>query len=611
MATNIQSTQLDFATIKNSLKTYLAQQTEFTDYNFEASGLSNILDVLAHNTHFNGLIANFALNESFLNTAQLRSSVVSHAESLGYNPRSITSAIAYLNISTVITAGGRPTSITLPRYSAFTASVDDVTYTFYTLEAYTATDDGSGNYVFLNSDGTTGIPVVEGTLRTKTFYVGQTTDRQIYVVPDITIDTSTVTVNVFNSATSSDFLTYTPLYDAITVNTSSTLYQLREAPNGYYELIFSDGITTGRAPVAGNKVVLTYLASNGDLTNTASGFIASNPINIGGTNYNLSVSTSTAASGGSARESIESIRQNAPISFSAQQRLVTADDYKALILSKFSTVSDCIAWGGEDNLPNPEYGKVYVSLKFPDNFSESTKTTIKNNIQTNLIEPLSIMSISTEFVDPETTFIECSTFFRFNPNRTNITLKTTENNVAALISNYFANTLNVFNEPFRRSNVLTQIDNLSDAILNSRMDVKVQQRFTPTLGVSRAYTVSFPVALAAPDDVNTIIESNTFTFNNSICRIKNRLNTNQLQIIDVEDNIQVNDIGSYNPNNGVVTITGFAPVSITGGLTYVRITATPANQSTIIPLRNYILNIDTTRSFTSGIVDFGKTQVAL
>lgn len=611
MATNIQSTQLDFATIKNSLKTYLAQQTEFTDYNFEASGLSNILDVLAHNTHFNGLIANFALNEAFLNTAQLRSSVVSHAESLGYNPRSITSATAYLNISTVITAGGRPTSITLPRYSAFTASVDDVTYTFYTLEAYTATDDGTGNYVFLNSNGTTGIPVVEGTLKTKTFYVGSTTDRQIYVVPDVTIDTSTVTVNVFNSATSSDFLTYTSLYDAITVNASSTLYQLRESPNGYYELIFSDGITTGRAPVAGNKIVVTYLGSNGELTNTAAGFIASNPINVGGTNYNLSVSTSTAAAGGSARESIESIRQNAPISFAAQQRLVTADDYKALILSKYSTVSDCIAWGGEDNLPNPEYGKVFVSLKFPDNFSESAKTTIKNSIQTNLIEPLSIMSINTEFVDPTTTFLECSTFFRFNPNRTNITLKTTENNVATLISNYFTNNLNVFGEPFRRSNLLTQIDNLSDAILNSRMDVKVQQRFTPTLGVSRAYTVSFPVALAAPDDVNTIIESNTFTFNNSICRIKNRLNSNQLQVVDVEDNVQVNDIGSYNPNNGIITITGFTPVSITGGLSYIRITATPANQSTIIPLRNYVLNIDTTRSFTSGIVDFGKTQVAL
>ena len=143
------------------------------------------------------------------------------------------------------------------------------------------------------------------------------------------------------------------------------------------------------------------------------------------------------------------------------------------------------------------------------------------------------------------------------------------------------------------------------------MDVKVQQRFTPTLAVSSAYNITFPVELAAPDDVNYIINSNTFTFNNSICSIRNKLNTNQLQVVDVDGNVQVNSIGTYNPNTGVIRITGFAPVSITGGLGYIRITATPANQSTITPLRNYILNIDTTRSFVSGIVDYGKTQVAL
>lgn len=611
MATNIQSTQLDFNTIKNSLKTYLAGTDEFADYNFEASGLSNILDVLAHNTHFNGLIANFALNESFLNTAQLRSSVVSHAESLGYNPRSITSATAYLNISTTITDPSRPTTITLPKYSTFTCSVDDVTYTFYTLEAYTATDNGSGSYSFLNSNGTTGIPVVQGTLATKTFYVGSTTDRQIYVIPDSTLDTTTVTVNVYNSATSSDFLTYTPLYDTITVGPASQLYQLRETPNGYYELVFSDGITTGRAPTSGNKIVMTYLKSDGAAANTGAAFTPTSTITVGGSPYTLTTSTATAAAGGAARESIESIRFNAPIKFSAQQRLVTADDYKALILSKFSSVSDCIAWGGEDNLPNPEYGKVFVSLKFPDSTPAAAQTTIKNQIQSNLIEPLSIMAIGAEFVDPVITFLECSTFFRFNPNKTNITLNTTENTVLNTVTSYFTNNLNVFGEPFRRSQVLREIDDISDAVLNSRMDVKVQQRFTPTLGTSATYTLSFPVALAVPDDVNYTVTSNSFTFNNAICTIRNLLNTNTLQVVDADGNVQVNNVGSYNANTGVVSITGFNPVSISGGLSYIRISVTPANQSTIIPLRNYVLNIDTTRSFASGIIDYGKTQVAL
>jgi hypothetical protein len=289
---------------------------------------------------------------------------------------------------------------------------------------------------------------------------------------------------------------------------------------------------------------------------------------------------------------------------------VTADDYKALILSKFSSVSDCIAWGGEDNVP-PVYGKVYVSLKFPDIVSTDAQTIIKNAIQTNLIAPLSIMTIDSEFVDPITTYLECETFFRFNPNRTNITLRSTENVVQSIVTNYFTNNLNIFGETFRRSNVLTLIDIYSDAILNSRIDIKLQQRFTPTLGTSAAYNLYFPIALSAPDDVNYIIESNNFTYNSRICSIKNALNSNVLQVIDADGGIQVNNIGTYNANNGAVAITGFAPVSISGGQTYIRLSVIPANSSTISPLRNYVLNIDTNRSFASGILDYGKTQVAL
>ena len=610
MATNIQSTQLDFATIKNSLKTYLSQQTEFADYNFEASGLSNILDVLAHNTHFNGLIANFALNEAFLNTAQLRSSVVSHAEALGYNPRSVTSATAYTSITTTITDIGRPSTATLPKYTRFTASVDGVTYSFYTLEAYTATDDGTGVYTFLTSTGSPSIPIVEGTLKTKTFYAGVAGDRQVYVVPDSTMDTTTATVDVYLSATSSSYVTYTKLYDAITVTSTSTLYQLRETPNGNYEMIFSDGITTGQAPAAGNKIVVQYLSSSGADANSSSAFSPVSTISVDGGSYTLSATTVTGATGGNAKESIENIRYNAPITFAAQQRLVTADDYKALILSKYTTVTDCIAWGGEENVP-VEYGKVFVSLKFPDTVSADTQTIIKDSIQTNLISPLSIMAISTEFVDPTITYLECSTFFRFNPKRTNTTLRTTENAVQTVVSNYFTDNLNQFGEVFRRSTVLTEIDALNEALLNSRMEVKVQQRFTPTLGTSAAYTVAFPVALAIPDDVNYIVESNTFTYNSKVCSIRNQLSSNVLQVVDTDGGIQVNNIGTYNATTGVVSITGFAPVSITGGQTYIRLSVTPANESTVIPLRNYVLNIDTNRSFASGILDYGKTQVAL
>ena len=261
MATTIKSTDLDFDTIKSRLKDFLKSKDEFADYNFEASGLSNILDVLAYNTHFNGLTANFALNESFLNTSQLRSSVVSHAEALGYVPRSYAASTALLNLQVVITDSVRPATIRLPRLTTFTSSVDGISYTFQTLEAYNANDDGNGIYSFVSETGSTSIPLYEGTQKTKTFFVGETEDEQVYVLTDITADTNSLDVKVYETSSSSSYESYTNLRDAVSIETTSTLFQIKEVPNGYYELLFGDGVTTGKTPSAGNKIVVTYLST--------------------------------------------------------------------------------------------------------------------------------------------------------------------------------------------------------------------------------------------------------------------------------------------------------------------------------------------------------------
>src|SRR5210317_891619 len=180
MATTIKSSDLDFENIKGRLKTYFQNKSEYADYDFDASGLNNILDVLAYNTHINGLTANFALNESFLNTAQLRSSVVSHAEALGYVPRSYTSSKANLNISLTIADSNRPTTITLPRGTSFTSTVAGVSYTFRTRESYSAQDDGTGFYEFKTETDSNSIPIYEGIEKTKTFFVGESDETQIY-----------------------------------------------------------------------------------------------------------------------------------------------------------------------------------------------------------------------------------------------------------------------------------------------------------------------------------------------------------------------------------------------------------------------------------------------
>ena len=605
MATTIQSTDLDFDTIKTRLKDYLKKQNEFNDYDFEAAGLSNLLDVLAYNTHFNGLIANFAINESFLNTAQLRSSIISHAEALGYVPRSYTSSQAKLNLSISISASNRPNLVDLPRGATFTTSIDNVSYTFRTREKYTATPNSAGVYNFVTDDGLTEIPVYEGIEKVKTFFVGDTGDNQIYVIPDITIDTTTIRVRVFDTAVSSTFDTYTNINTAKRITPTSTHYQIKEVPNGYYEIIFGDGLSTGKAPSAGNMIKIDYLSTKGPAANGASVFSTS--VQVQG--QNLAVLTNTASAGGSFREGIESIRQNAPIYFTSQRRMVTAEDYRGQILTNFNSfVDDVTTWGGADNDP-PVYGRVYVSLKFKDDVDNATQQNVKARIISELTDNFAIATIDTIYVDPVNTFLELSTTFNFDPDLTSRTAGSTQNLVQSTIQTFFANNLEKFGQVFRRSNLLTIIDDLDEAILNTRMEVKVQQRLTPSLGLTRSYNIYFPVPISVPDDKTYIISSTKFTVNNISCVLRNRLSTTTMEVVDTSGNVVIDNIGSYNAAAGRIDLTGLNVTAFEG--TAIKISALPTNQSTIRPLRASLLNLDQEISKSNAILDYQNTQVSL
>ena len=605
MATTIQSTDLDFDTIKTRLKDYFKKQNEFNDYDFEAAGLSNLLDVLAYNTHFNGLIANFAINESFLNTAQLRSSIISHAEALGYVPRSYTSSQAKLNLSISISASNRPNLVDLPRGATFTTSIDNVSYTFRTREKYTATPNSAGVYNFVTDDGLTEIPVYEGIEKVKTFFVGDTGDNQIYVIPDITIDTTTIRVRVFDTAVSSTFDTYTNINTAKRITPTSTHYQIKEVPNGYYEIIFGDGLSTGKAPSAGNMIKIDYLSTKGPAANGAS--IFSTSVQVQG--QNLAVLTNTASAGGSFREGIESIRQNAPIYFTSQRRMVTAEDYRGQILTNFNSfVDDVTTWGGADNDP-PVYGRVYVSLKFKDDVDNATQQNVKARIISELTDNFAIATIDTIYVDPVNTFLELSTTFNFDPDLTSRTAGSTQNLVQSTIQTFFANNLEKFGQVFRRSNLLTIIDDLDEAILNTKMEVKVQQRLTPSLGLTRSYNIYFPVPISVPDDKTYIISSTKFTVNNISCVLRNRLSTTTMEVVDTSGNVVIDNIGSYNAAAGRIDLTGLNVTAFEG--TAIKISALPTNQSTIRPLRASLLNLDEEISKANAILDYQNTQVSL
>ena len=607
----IKSTDLDFDTIKDSLKTYFESQSEFADYNFEAAGLSNILDVLAYNTHINGLIANVGLNESFLASAQLRSSVISQAETLGYYARSRVGSFATVNLSITGTGNTTVTTLTLPPYTSFTASVDDVSYTFQTLEVVSATNDGSGNFTFKTSTGSENITITEGRLKTKTFYVGDASDEQVYVIPDQTIDVSTLDIKAYDTASSASYTEYQNINNVVRINSNSTVYIIREVPNGYYELTFSEGNVLGKSPEANNKIVATYLSTKGPLANGATTFSADNQVTVGSSDYNLTITTVANSAGGDDKESITSIKANAPIAFATQQRLVTAEDYKALILENYSsTIQDVVSWGGNDNVP-PEFGVVFVSLKFKTGIADSVKTTIKNSIVSQLSNNLAIMSIDTKFTDPVDTYLEIKTTFNLDPNLTGDTTNTIQTNVQTLINNYFANNLGKFDAVFRRSTLLGEIDDLTPAILNSKMDIKVQQRWTPTLNVQENITLDFPVFLAEPDDTIHTIQSTTFKDENGkTVYIQNVLDSTKLELIDNSNGlVEKDNVGEYVPGTGEVKLVGLEVSSYIGDA--IKIGAYPANQSTIRPLRNYILNLDTERSASTAVLDFQNTPTAL
>ena len=611
MATTVQNTQLDFEKIKNGLKTFFQEKNEFADFDFEASGLSNVLDVLAYNTHYNALTANFALNESFLTTAQLRSSVVSHAATLGYVPRSRIASRATVNLNVNLSGLlNRPSAVVLEAGTTFTAPVGENTYTFRTLADVTATDNGVGVYNFLNSDGTRDILIYEGAITRKRFIVGEKGERQLYVIQDNSIDTTTADVRVYDTPSSSNYVNYAPITNAVTVNSNSRYFQISEAPNGFYELNFGDGISFGKAPEAGQMIQVQYLSCLGAEANGAAVFSPTSTVTVNNTQFILQISTVAQSGSGGGRQSIESIRLNAPIAFAAQQRLVTADDYKAVIQRNYPTVTDSIAWGGEDNVP-ADYGKVYLSLVFEDGTTESQKQAIKDAIVTDVASNLSILSIDTAFQDPVTTFLEIILTFNFDPSLTGQTIKATEANVFNTLKDYINTELKQFGGVFRRSELLTQIDDISEAILNSKATVKMQQRFIPDLTQSATYNLYFPVEIAAPSPTDHIISSSTFIFNNKVCSIKNALNLTKLQIVDNVGTVEVDNIGSYEALTGTVTITGFLPSSITAGANFLKISCTPANQATIRPLRSYILDIDEGPSFASAQVDRQDTDVVL
>jgi hypothetical protein len=593
MATTIKSTDLDFDAIRDSLKLYFAQRPEFQDYNFEASALSNVLDVLAYNTHYNALLANFALNESFLSTAQLRSSLVGLAGALGYTVGSRKAAFAVVNF--YVQNAAAPSSMTMPAGFKFSTTIDNKTYTFQTRDTLTAYNDGANRYNFFVNNNVN-IQIYEGIEKTKVFVAGPANENDTYVIPVKNIDLNTVIVRVYESPTTTSYDLYTNINALSTINESSRIFVIKEAPNGFYEITFGNGVRLGQYPLPGNKIEVDYTVVAGPEANGARSFTPQSTLS-GLTVY---VTTVTTSSAGSYKEDRESIRKNAPYVYAAQNRMVTAEDYAALTYRNYQNlIEDIKAWGGEDNIP-PKYGTVYLSIVFNTDdavVQQNTKAGV-----TNLAKNLSVASFNVEFVDPIETYLEVETEFQFNPNLTSSSQTAIENIVKSTMQNYFDANLGSFDQSFRRSNMLTLVDAVDDSVLSSKADVRMQNRFVPKFGIT-GYTINYPAPISIPLNVISVIKSGIFLMNGKTCFLRNKDESTIIEVVDTATGKLVYDnIGYYDPETGLLTLSFFNGTLITGS--YIKITAVPQNPSVVNSVRNNILLFDASASTSRAILSY-------
>ena len=599
MATKLDISQLDFDGIKDNLKTFLSQQDEFTDYDFEGAGMNVLLDVLAYNTHYLGYNANMLANEMYLDSADQRSSVVSLAKQVGYTPRSASASQATID---VVVNNATGASLTMSRGTKFTTTVDGTNYSFVN-NADVSISPIDGVYKFSNLD------IYEGTYLNYKYTANTTDTDQRFIIPNDNVDTTTLTVKVQESSSDSTTNTYTLASGITGIDSTSKVYFLQEVENGRFEVYFGDGVL-GQAVADGNIVILDYITCNRDEPNGASSFTLSGT--VGGFS-NVTITTKGNAAGGDDPETIKSIKYNAPRDYSSQDRAVTADDYKVLVKSLYANAQSVQVYGGED-AATPDYGKVYISIKAKSgsNLTEVTKTSLVSSLKS-----FAVASVTPVIIDPETTFIILETTFKYDSNQTTKDISTIETNVLDAITTYNTDTLEDFTGMFRYSAVTKTIDEAESSILSNITKVKVYKNITPTLNSGLKYTLSFNNAFYNPhsghnSSAGGVVSSTGFKINNDSSTNEHFLDDDgagNIRVYYLNGTVRVytsSTFGTIDYTTGEIILTSAHITSISNvdgaASTQIRVTVLP-DSNDIVPVRNQVLSIDTANSTITGSVD--------
>tara|TARA_B100001057_G_scaffold361567_1_gene364018 strand:+ start:1027 stop:2883 length:1857 start_codon:yes stop_codon:yes gene_type:complete len=592
MASNkLEVSQLDFDAIKQNLKTFLQDQSEFQDYDFEGSGFAVLLDVLAYNTHYLGFNANMLTNEMYLDSADIRKNIVSLAKMLGYTPTSAKAPSANIDIL-VNNASG--TEITMSKGTAFTTTNNGTTYQFVT-NADITTTPVNGVYRFRD------VSIHEGSLVTFNYIVDNSDPDQRFIIPSINADTSTLKVTVQNSSSDTTTSTYSLVNSLSELNSTSKVYFIQEGEDGKFEVYFGDGVL-GKTLADGNIVKLQYIVTNKDEANGANVFALSG--SIGGFS-NVSITTNSAAQGGSEPQSKESIRYNAPLQYSAQDRAVTTADYETKVLQIYPNAQSVSAWGGEDD-ETPVYGQVKIAIKAASG-STLTATTKADIVQQ--LKRFNVASVTPVIVDPEITDIILTSTVKYDNSATDKNSETLKSNVITTLNNYNTNTLNQFDGVYRFSKVSKEIDNTDNSILSNITTLKIRKTFIPTLNASTRYDIYYRNALYNPHSGHNsvaggILETSGFKISGDTTNVyflddDGQGNIRTYYLVGSVRTYTNNTQGTINYTTGQITINSLNITNIENirGATSNKIELTVKPESNdVVPVRDQVLNIDTSNS---------------
>ena len=585
-----QVSSLDYSDIRSALVEYLRRNTDFTDYDFEGSTLSAIVDLLAYNTYYTAFNTTMAVNESFLTSASLRDNIVKIAKQLGYTPKSVTSANAYVKLkvdfSSVAAIDQRlvPKFLTLRKGNCFIASNSESrneTFQFATLEDVVT--PVVNNICYLTNAGLDQLKITEGIYLTFNYTVDKTIPNQKFIIPTANVDIETIKVKVRENSLSSDTETFVKVENILDVTAEDKVFFVQEVDDSRYELIFGDGVL-GKELQDRQIVEITYLTSLGSSANNIKNFVFSGEIYDENLNRVLTGVTTTVVTGSEGGDDIEDedlIKRNAPQFYASQNRAVTLNDYKIITQKLYSAIADIIVYGGESEDP-PEYGRVKIAIKpkYSDVLSNSTKRDILTKLK-----KYTVASVTPVIVDPSIVEVLVRSKVYYRTTDTNLTTEQIRNVIIENLTQYRdTNNISKFGGLIRKSKVTTVIDASEESITGNSTSFVLRKTLKPALATNAQYLLCYVNPFKTNCNGETTISSTPFRIvsnPNDDAYLEN-LEDGTIRIYTIDSNtatkkILVDNAGTVDFERGDITLDSIQIVKGTNEDNEIFISALPLN----------------------------------